>query len=225
MAARIVKSFASLPNVPRDFNGVRALKVDLNSGVPPKEHERWYGKPLEPDWRYLAAPQPNVYICTTNSQLMNVVVERMKRRGANRALPSDLPEWGHFDPTIPAWGLRHYRPAIAERDKLSMLKRDPNAKGLIFFGGNKPSSFLGLRYLSKSEDSGNRLLRLRADYLNIKDVSVLKPMNRIDPDCVESQVRSNVSQTEAKRDIFGSCTAEAAFYNIHPLYLSFLGFP
>ena len=223
-AARIVKSFASLPNVPSDFLGVRILKVDLNTGVSRDDYERQQGRPLRPDWRYLAAPRPKVYIATTNSQLIRMIIERMKTRGAKRALPSDLPEWQQFDATAPAWGIRHYRHATAEKDKLSMLQRDPGACGLVFFGGNKPSPFLCLRYVSKSEDAGNRFLRLKADYLNIKDVKLLGQMRRINANCVESRVKTNASQADAIRDKEGSCTAKAAFYSIDALYLPFLGF-
>jgi hypothetical protein len=218
-AARIIKAFTSLPHVPRDFNGVRGLEIDLNSGVSPEEYERQNGRKLESDWRYLAAPRADVYVATTGRALMNLIVERMKRHGANRALPADLPEWRRLDASLPAWGLRHYHAAIASRDPTSMLKRDPNAKGLVFFGGNTPSPFLCLLYLSKSDDAGIRFLRLKADHLNIEDSSRPKAMQRLDADCFEARETIRDSQDSER-----GCTAEAAFYSVGFLHLPLLGF-
>ncbi len=233
MAARIVKSFAALRNVPRprNFDGVRVLEVDLNSNFTLEESYHLSERQLRPDWRFLAAPRPNVYVATTNRQLMRVIIARMKRRGKNRALPADLPEWQHVDPTLPAWGVRHYHPAIADKDLTSMLRRDPNAQGLVFFGSNKPSPFLCLRYVSKSEDAGNRFLRLKADCFNIKDYSKLNPMQRINTDCVEDRLRinANLSEVQAKRSgqeqwTTEAWTAETTFYWINMRFFPFLGF-
>jgi hypothetical protein len=225
-AARIVKSFAALRNVAREFHGLRVIEVDLNTNFTPERYFQYFGRPLKPDLRYLAAPRPNVYFAATNARLMEVLIERIKQRGKSRALPADLPEWQKFDPTVPAWGVRHYRPAVANKDLTSMLKRDPNAGGLVFFGGNRPAQFLCLRYVSKSEDAGSRFLRLKADYLNIKDSTALWPMQRISADCVESRLRPKAALAEAMREKEeGSWwTGELIFHCIDTLYLPFLGF-
>jgi hypothetical protein len=225
MAARIVNALAAFRNVPRDFEGMRVLEVNSTTDASREANERYWGRPFGDDRRYVAAPRPNVYVAATSSALMKVILERMKRRGANRALPADLPEWQQFDLAVPAWGVRHYRPAIAGKDITSMLKHDPNAKGLVFFGGNKPSPFIGLRYVSNSEDAGGRFLRMKADWFYIKDASMMVPMQCINADCVESRMRINVSVAEAERDKDNrSIVANDSFWWIGKMYLPLLGF-
>jgi len=104
-----------------------------------------------------------------------------------------------------------------------MLRYDPGAQGLVFFGANGPSPFLCLRYISKEEDSGHRFLRLKADYLNIEDASTLRPMRRVNAGCVEARVRTNVPPAEAMRDREGAWSAEATFHSIDTQYLLYLG--
>ena len=112
-----------------------------------------------------------------------------------------------------------------------MLRRDPNAKGLVFFGGNKPSPFLCLRYVSKSEDAGSRFLRLKADYFNIKNPGTLRQMQRINTDCVEDRLRinANLSEVQARRSeeeqwTTDAWTAATTFHWTYFAYFPFLGF-
>ena len=51
-----------------------------------------------------------MYLAATSSELIKAIIELVQRRGPRRALSADLPEWRHLDATVPAWGLRHYRP-------------------------------------------------------------------------------------------------------------------
>jgi hypothetical protein len=198
MAARIIDTLAVFPNTPRNIDALRVLEVDLNYGRTPESEPHppipldWNDLPPRPKRRYLAAPRANVYVAATSSELLKVIVERMKQSGPERALPPDLPEWRYLDPTVPAWGLRHYRRAIADKDCLSMLRWDPNAQGLVMFGGNKPSPFIGLRYVSNSKDAASRFLQMEAGWLRTKDASRMAPMQRISTDCVETRTRINL---------------------------------
>jgi len=91
-ASQIIKSFASLPHEHGSSRGIHVLKVDLNHGISPEAREGHHERPTKADWRYLAAPWPHVYVCTTARPLMTVILERMRQRGKNRALPANLPE-------------------------------------------------------------------------------------------------------------------------------------
>ncbi len=222
-ADAISRALAAFPHVPRDLDGVPVLEMNLTTAESSRAHERYLGRPLGADWRYVAAPRPNVYVATTNRELMRVIVERMRRPGKNRALPSDLPEWQQLDPSAPAWGIRHYRRAIADRDITSMAKRDDNAKGLVFFGGNKPRPFICLRYVSTSEDAGSRFLRMEAEWLPPRGSGTIS-MRRINADCVESRLRINVPAEELARDKDRtSLSVQTSFMWINAMYLPLLG--
>lgn len=228
-ASRIIETLAGVPGTPRSICGVDVLEVDFNSGWTGEQYDsvpfdlNALSRPLHPNPGYFAAPRRNVYVVATSSELLRVIFERMNRRGANRALPPELPEWRHLDPTVPAWGLRHYRAAIADKDPLSMVKWDPNAEGLVFFGGSTPSPFVCLRYVSKSEDAGSRFLRMKANWRHIRDIGAMLPMQRVHADYVETRLRINVPETEAKRDRW-SLNIVATYRCLAVTYLPLLGF-
>jgi hypothetical protein len=154
-AGRLLASLAAFPHIRKDTDGVGVLEVDLTHKEP--------GYPANRRW--LASPQRNVFVTTTCPELMKLLIERMKQRGGHRAFPPEIPEWQHVDLSAPAWGIRHFRPGV--NDRLSMLRWDRNAKGLVFFGRNGPASSLVLRYVSASHDAGNRILQMQLESLSI----------------------------------------------------------
>jgi len=228
-AARIVNTLAKYPSKRRNIAGVCVIEMDMHHGYHNKSMPgipldfNMLG-PLKPKLRYLAAPRPNVYVTATSHELMKVILQRMKQRSAKRALPADLPGGRYIDPSAPAWGLRHYRPETAKKDPLSMLKWDPNAKGLIFFGGNKPSPFLGLRYVSDSADAGNRFLRMPAHWYHLKDSSRMAPMQRISANCVENRTRIHVPREDLDEMLLKTISEEQTFMCMYIEYLPWLGF-
>ena len=227
--SRIIEALAAFPNTPRDVRGVRVLEVDLNHGL--------YGEknrpipfdlnelgPVRPKRRYLAAPRPNVYVNTTSVALMEIIIQRMKHKGKNRALPPDLPMWSYLDPTATAWGIRRYGRATADKDRLSMLKWDPKAQGLVFFCRSDPVQYIGLRYVSSNEDAGSRLLRMQAKWLHVPDPSSLPETRRISPNCVETRTRINVSPPEMDKRPWRTLSPEYTGISLHFAYLPWLGF-
>lgn len=214
-AKRKLEHLTSVPSLRQDYLGIHVFKVDLNDGqVIPADH-RWF-----------ASPSSTVFLATTSESLMKELVERMNRPGSRQALPSDLPEWQQLAPGAPAWGIRHYRGESADSDKTSMLKRDPNAKGLVLFCGGKPETCVRMRYISKSDDAGSRFMQMRADWRGMRKpkASFLARMQRISGDAVEERLRTNVSQEEALRDEM-AMTVYATNYSVHMTYLPLLGFP
>ena len=105
-----------------------------------------------------------------------------------------------------------------------MLKRDPDAQGLVFFGGNEPSPFLALRYVSKSEDAGKRFVQMQADWFHVKDTSRMAPMNQIAADCVESRTRINVPPAELDGKPLTTLSEEMTGLCMGVMYLPWLGF-
>lgn len=233
-AQRLVDSLATFPNVPRTMAGVCVLEYDLNRGRSADWSDAGRGLPFDlndlskppnfPRLIYVAAPQPNTCLFTTNTELMQILLERMQRPGAKRALPPELPEWRYLDLTVPAWGLRHYRPATAEKDCLSMLNWDPKAQGLVFFGGNQPSQFLGLRYVSDSEDAGSRFVRMQAEWLSIRDRSRIAPMQRVGTNCLEIRMGLYAPLEGAGSDPLQVTIAGVNTLSIPGMYLPWLGF-
>lgn len=228
-ASRIFELLKSFPSTPRRVDGVEVLEIDLDHG---DADEHWQPVPFDLNdlvrprpshRRYLAALSPSVYVAATSPELLSIVNRRMKGRYANRALPPELPVWRHVDPTVPAWGIRHYRPALADKAPLSMAKWDTNAEGLVFFCGSSPSPFVCLKYMSKSEDAGTRFLRMKANWRHIRDISTMLPMQRVNADCVETRLRINVPETEAKRDRW-SLNIVATSRCLAVTYLPLLGF-
>jgi hypothetical protein len=220
MAERLLTSLGAFPSVPRRLGNVPVLEIDLNNGVIPQEQPRW-----------LAAPRPNVFVTTTSLELLKSIVERMTHRGATRALPPELPEWRYVDLEAPAWGIRHYQPAIATKDDSSMRKWDSNAKGLVFFGGEEPTPHLVLRYLSSSEDSAARFQHMQRNSLakflmREEHITRLAPAKTVERGCVETRTRINVSATQFDRSAEDGLSVEATFhFCMDSLFLPWLGFP
>lgn len=231
--SRIIDSLAAFRSVPRKINDVKVLEVGLNSPSSPQSHPTRADSNGEPqaERRWLAAPDPTVYVSTTSLDLLKVIIERMRRRGASRALPATLPEWRQLNIASPAWGLRHYRrDATGAEDSLSMLKWDPKAEGLVFYGNNRPSPFLVLRYLSSTQDAGSRFLCMQRDWLTrfpirSEDASKLAACERIGPGCFESRTRINVSPHEVQGKPFTNLSVDATFFFcMDSMYLPWLGF-
>ena len=111
-----------------------------------------------------------------------------------------------------------------------MLKWDPNAEGLVFFGGNKPPPFLALRYLSNTEDAGSRFLRMQRDWLKRfpirdEDSTNLAAWERISPGCLESRTRINVLPQEVQGKPLCNLSVDATFFFcMDSMYLPWLGF-
>lgn len=147
---RLVEALAAMPSIARTTEGVKIVEVNLNEEPPGMPGNRARGAHVreEPDRRWLAAPRPNVYLCATSLELLKLVIARMSQRSSPRAMPAALPEWQYVNPAWSAWGVRHYRRATADNSTLSMLKWDPEALGLVFFGGSDPEPYFALRYLS-----------------------------------------------------------------------------
>ncbi|MGD9126211.1 MAG: hypothetical protein PVH19_02430 [Planctomycetia bacterium] len=228
IAKQLVDRLARLPSKTKTIRGVRVLEIDLHHGIPKDGNPIPFDLndlgPTRPKLRYLAAPRPNVYIATTSPGLMEVFIDRMRHRGSRRALAADLPEWQYVDTSAMAWGLRHYRPETAKKDPLSMLKWDPNAQGLVLFGGNKPQQFIGLRYVSSSEDADKRFLQMQADWFHMKDPGKMPPMRRIGPKCVESRTRINVPLKESMKEPLKTLSTENTLLSMQFRYLPWLGF-
>jgi hypothetical protein len=154
----------------------------------------------------------------------------MEQRGASRALPPALSEWQQLDLSSPAWGLRHYRVETMNKDSLSMLVLDPHAKGLVFFGDNKPQPFLIMRYLSGTQDAGNRILDMQRKWLQrfpIRDEHAdnLPAWERISTECLESRARVNVLPNEVRGKPFTNLSVDASFFfAMDSMYLPWLGF-
>jgi len=229
-ASQIIGTLADFPHVPRSIGGVYVVEVDFNrdrnsefpnaGGIPFDLND--LRTPTRKNLGYFAAPRPNVYVVTTSSAFLRVIIDRMKERGARRALPPSLPEWQHVDTSSPAWGLRHYRSAIAGKDSLTMAGRDPGAEGLVFFCGNLPTQFICLRYISSSIDASDMFLQMQANWQR-RDIRTMVPMRRVNAECVEARVRINVSNTEAKSDR-RSLSVAATTYCLPGTYLPLMGF-
>ncbi len=201
-ADRIIDSLTAFAQISRKIADVRVLEMDLNRYAAPHDQraDSFRMVPLPPDRKWLAAPRSDVYVASTSSEFLNVIIERIKQRGARRALPPDLPEWRQLDLAAPAWGIRHYRPPTG-KDSLSMASRDPSAVGLVFFGANKPAPVLTLRYLSTSGDAPSRLLRMQTESLGMFPMreehrNSLPDIARVSQDCVESRTRIYVPPAE-----------------------------
>jgi hypothetical protein len=226
-ATRIIESLSAFPNVSQSVADVRVLMVDLKSqpGAEPRSPSP------QTDRRWLAAPQPGVYVAATSSSLIHIIIERMQRRSAARALSPDLPEWREVNLDAPAWGLRHYQPLNANEESFSMVKWDPRARGLVFFGGSTPLPFLAMRYLSSSEDAGARFRRMQGQWvrrspIRQEDADSLPPFNRISADCVESRWRTNVAPEEVAAKPLRNLSVDATFFFcMDSMYLPWLGFP
>ncbi|WP_460185655.1 hypothetical protein [Thermopirellula anaerolimosa] len=215
--------------------GMKIVEVSLNHNA-----SMVFGKrsqdalaPQEADRRWIAAPRPDVYVCTTSLDLMKLIIARMQQRGLTRALPASLPEWEYVDPDWPAWAVRHYRFAVKGSSASSMLKWDPEAVGLVFFGGTDPKPYLALRYLSHSEQGGLRILRMQCDYWGIpfegEYVRHLPAWRRIANGCFESRTRINVPREELQErpieNLKNLPVDITFFFSMDSIYLPWLGFP
>jgi len=117
------------------------------------------------DWTfYVALPQDGLLLCATDRGYLEVVLQRMKAGGKERALPESLPEWKHVNVKAPAWGLRHYCKETAADDPTSLLgdglAPDPKAIGLTVSLEHEAKS-ARLRYLSESPDIKERWAKFR----------------------------------------------------------------
>lgn len=230
-AARLLEALAALPSMARTSEGLKIVEVNLNQEPSPVLGTRGDQPQVrqEADRRWVAAPRPDVYVCTTSLDLLKVIIARTKQRGSTRALPVSLPEWQYVNPARPTWGLRHYRSATVDKGALSMLKWDPEAVGLVFFGGNGPKPYFALRYLSNSERGSTRILRMQCDWLSIpfESESAHQPptWRRIDNTCFESRTRINVPRDQLKGSPFNSLPVDATFFfSMDSMYLPWLGF-
>lgn len=238
MAEQMIRSLSALPFAAHSVDGVRALEVPLDFDLPEmiglsrlqvadlNSHDAGLaGK------RWLAAPHPSVYVAATSKEFLQAIIGRMRERGARRALPPELPEWQQLDTSLPAWGLRHYRRATADKDKMSMLNWDPNATGLVFFGGAQPSPHLALRYISASPDAGRRFFEMQKFWLarfpfRKREIEGIAPFAAIGPNCVESRTRINVPTAEIDRKPLRNLAEESTFsYSMPLMFLPWLGFP
>ncbi len=216
MAARMVDRLAVPPVLERRHSEVAVYKIDLNDGRVWPAANRW-----------LAAPAPDTFVVTTSEALMKSIVERMKHRGTSRALPSELSVWQQLDPAAPAWAVRHYRARGVDADPTSMLKRDPDAKGLVLFCGREPSPFVALRYVSANPDAGRRFMQMRADLLGMNTRRLapefLSSMQRVNAEVVEERCRVNVTKEDALMDDM-ALTPELTFHIMHMTYRPLFGF-
>jgi hypothetical protein len=70
-------------------------------------------KPKAWQGQFIALPAPDTILCATSDAFLENLLTRMAGpAAANRALPSDLPEWKYVDPAAPAWSLRHIRKKV-----------------------------------------------------------------------------------------------------------------
>lgn len=238
MAEQMIRSLSALPFAAHNVAGVRALEVPLDFELPEMiglsrlqvaDLNRHDAGQAGKCW--LAAPHPNVYVAATSQEFLQAIIGRMRERGARRALPPDLPEWQQLDTSLPAWGMRHYRRATADKDKMSMVNWDPHATGLVFFGGSQPSPFVALRYISASTDSGSRFFEMQKSWLSRfpfrkREIEGLAPFAPIGPNCVESRTRINVPLKEIDRKPLRNLGEESTFsFSMEILFLPWLGFP
>ncbi len=113
------------------------------------------------EWSLLVAqPQRGVLICATNQSFLEQIIERMKRENPDRALPDNLPIWGHVNFDASVWGMRHYRKDFADTDPTSPLSPqaaanvpDSLAIGLVFWFDTKGETVAKVRYLSGAKDA------------------------------------------------------------------------
>jgi hypothetical protein len=105
------------------------------------------------DENWLALARPDVMILTNRRPLLAEMLQRSKSGAKTRAMPSNLPEWTHVDPSASFWGLRHY----AETSKTNAretadLPHYPEAKAVgatVRF--DSVSQHLEIDYLSSTE--------------------------------------------------------------------------
>jgi hypothetical protein len=62
-------------------------------------------------------------IHATDRTYLETVLERMAKRAKTRAIPADLPEWKHVDPSDRTWCVRHYDSKNGAADPTSPLAR------------------------------------------------------------------------------------------------------
>lgn len=231
-ASRLVGALAASGSVVQTTGGVEIGEVDLNqepSAVPDIRGGQRQ-EPPKADLRWVAALRPDVYVCSTSLDLLKVIIARSAQRAATRALPASLPEWQYVNPAQPTWGVRHYRTATADKRALSMLQWDPEAVGLVFFGGNDPAPYFALRYLSNSESGGTRILRMQCEWWGIPVESELRhqlpPWRPKGNKCFESRMRINVPRDQAQGSPFTDLPIDVTwFFSMSSMYLPWLGFP
>jgi len=111
---------------------------------------------------YLANPDPDILVCSTNRAFVQRVLNRKNGKGAGRALPDSLTEWQHVKVKAPVWGVRHYRVQDAAADPTSPFGPptkanvpDPQAIGFVFWYDDNPESAnsLSARYVSNSPNA------------------------------------------------------------------------
>ncbi|GAB6184553.1 hypothetical protein [Thermopirellula anaerolimosa] len=140
-AVPLVNALTKLRSTWRIEQGVTVFEVNLNQDFSTSGDNTggYVLVPQKDDRRWIAAPRPDVYVCATSLDMIRVMIARMQQRAPTRALPVSLAEWQYVDPVWPAWGLRHYRVAPKPSSAQSMLQWDPEAVGLVFFGGKARS--------------------------------------------------------------------------------------
>jgi hypothetical protein len=158
--------------------GHRVLVEEIEHPDPDVKH---------PERHFLARPRPKVLIYATDRTYLEAVLERMAKRAKTRAIPADLPEWKHVDPSDRTWCVRHYDPKNGAADPTSPLARmnpasvavplDEQAIGLVVTLPPERPAVLRLTYLrgeGKVPDGYQRFWR-RAGYEKISAIRQDRP--------------------------------------------------
>ncbi len=73
------------------------------------EAKEWQGA-------YFVYLRPDTVLCASSDRYLETVLRRSEEAPGGRALPDDLPEWGHVDFDAPVWMLRHI-PKVGKRGR------------------------------------------------------------------------------------------------------------
>jgi hypothetical protein len=109
--------------------------------------------PQKEDENWLVLARPDLLLLSNRREMLVQILDGMAGGSKARALPADLPEWGHVDRTASFWGLRHYsaksKPIRGQRgfDAAELPLPDAAATGVtVQFDGSKQR--LEIHYLS-----------------------------------------------------------------------------